>query len=187
MPMTSWQSLWDLGMAQAQMDAVASALLPVSMSTSGRMQLPSIELQETAKEVVVIAFLPGVEPQDVQLRVTPRSLTLFGQRRTGYRSPLSYGLGINQFQQTVPLPAKVNDSQTQVAYRQGAIVITLQKAGGFWSGWSHSMPGSDTSRQDWTLADEVRHQGQRLSTGWRQFKHWLGHRLQRFGNQLLKD
>lgn len=156
MPMTSWQSLWNLGMAQAQMEAIASALIPTDRSPSGRLQLPSIELQETADTVTVTAFLPGVDPRDVQLRVTPRSLTFYGKRQTEYRSAFIDSLGIGQFQQTIPLPAKVLDRQTQVAYRQGAIVVTLHKAKGFWSGW-------------------------------RSWKHWLGHRLQQFGHQLLND
>lgn len=185
MPMTSWQAMWDLGAAQAQMDAIRSALMPVGVSASGRMQLPSVELQETANSVIVTAFLPGVEPRDVQLRVTPNALTFYGKRQTGYRSPFSYSVGLNQFQQTIPLPAKVRDRQTQVAYRQGAIIVTLQKAKGFWSGWSRSATVADDIH-DWTLVDEVQHQRQRLGKGWRQFKHWLGHRLQHFGDRLLK-
>jgi len=174
-------------MAQAQMEAITSALMPVGLSSSGRLQVPSIELQETADTIIVTAFLPGVDPQDVQLRVSPRALTFYGKRQTGYRSPFACGVGVEEFQQTIPLPVKVRDQQTQVAFRQGAIVVTLQKAKGFWSGWAQPIPEAEPSLYDWTLMDDVRHQGQRLAKGWRQFKHWLGHRLQRFGNQLLKD
>jgi len=187
MPMTSWQTIWELGMAQAQRDAITSALMPVGLSSSGRLQLPSIELQETADSLIVTAFLPGVHPQDVQLKVTPQSLTFYGKRQTAYRIPRVQGVGLNQFQQTIPLPAKVQDRQTQVTYRQGAIVVTLQKARGFWSSWAGPAPDENSSLHDWTLMDEMRHQGQRLGQGWRQFKHWLGHRLQRFGNRLLRD
>ena len=187
MPSTSWQSMWNIGLAQAQMEAITSALMPVGLSTIGRMQLPSVELQETSDAVVVTAFLPGVDPRDVQLRITPHSLTFYGQRQTGYRNTFAYGLGLDQFQQTIPLPARVRDHQTQVAYRQGAIVVTLQKAKGFWSGWSQPSATGLSQGHDWTLVDDLRHQGQRLGQGWRRFKHWLGHRLQRFGNQLLND
>ncbi len=187
MPMRSWQSMWDLDMAQAQMEAITSALMPVGLSSSGRLQLPSVELQETSDAIIVTAFLPGVDPQDVQLRVSPRSLTFYGRRQSGYRSPFAYGLGIDQFQQTIPLPARVLDRQTQVTYRQGAIVVTLQKAKGFWSGWAQPTYETEPSLHDWTLMDDLRHQGRRIGNGWRQFKHWLGHRLQRFGDQLLRN
>lgn len=187
MPRTAWQSLWDLGMAQAQMDAIASALMPTSLSPSGRLQVPSVELQETPNEIIITAFLPGVDPRQVQLRVTPLTLTFYGRQQMGYRHPFTASLGINQFQQTLSLPAKVQDRQTQVAYRQGAIVVTLQKARGFWAGGSRSADGADPTRHDWPLMDEVRHQGQRLNRAWRQLKHWLGRRLQQFGDQLLGD
>jgi HSP20 family protein len=187
MPMTSWQSIWDLDMAQAQMEAVTSALMPVGLSSSGRLQLPSIEMQETTDSIIITAFLPGVAPEDVQLRVSPRALTFYGQRQTDYRSPFAYGMGFDRFQQTIPLPARVRDRQTQVAFRQGAIVVTLQKATSFWSGWAKPTPDSEPSLQDWTLMDEMRHRGKRIAKGWRQFRHWLGHRLQQFGNQLLRD
>ncbi|MGF1570273.1 MAG: Hsp20/alpha crystallin family protein [Nodosilinea sp.] len=136
MPMPSGPSMWDLGAAQAQMEAIAAALMPVDIAPSGRLQLPSTEIQEADDRVVVTAFLPGVEPQAVQVRATPRSLTFFGQRRSGYRSPLGYGLGLNHFQQTIPLPAKVQDRQMRVTYCQGAIVVTLPKARSFWARWA---------------------------------------------------
>lgn len=187
MPRTSWQSIWDLGVAQAQMDAITSALMPVGLSSSGRLQLPSVELQETADTVVVTAFLPGVDPRDVQLRVTPRSLTFYGRRQTDYRHSFAYGMGLDQFQQTIPLPTKIQDRQTQVAYRQGAIVVTLQKERGLWSGWSQPGSQTDLSCQDWTLLDEMRYPVRRIGQGWQQLKRWLGHRLQQLSNQLLKD
>ena len=40
MPMSSWQSIWNLDMAQAQMEAITSALMPVGLSSSGRLQVP---------------------------------------------------------------------------------------------------------------------------------------------------
>jgi HSP20 family protein len=187
MPKTAWPSMWNLGMAQAQMDAIASALMPVTRSPSGRLQVPSIELQETAAAMIVTAFLPGVEPRQVQLRVTPRSLTFYGRRQTKYWGSCSDGLGMDLFQQTIPLPAKVKDRQTQVAYHQGAIVVTLQKARGFWSMGSEAAAQAESSLHDWTLRDELGHQGQRLGRGWRRAKQWLGRRLRQVGNQLLGD
>jgi HSP20 family protein len=183
MPMATWQSMWDMGLAQAQMEAITSALMPVDLSASGRMQLPSIEVQETADTLVVTAFLPGVAPRDVQLKVTPRSLTFYGQRQTTYRRAASYGLGLDRFQQTIPLPTNVDDRQTQMAYRQGAIIVTLQKAKGFWP-FGLSAQSLAGNRPYKTLTNTLKQQGQRVAQGWRQAKHWLGHRLQRLGQYL---
>lgn len=154
------QSMWNLGAAQAQMDAIAAALMPLGLSSSGRVQVPSVEIKDTADALVVTAFLPAVEPQAVQVRATKKSLTFSGQRQLGDRSPLIQSLGINYFQQTVPLPATVIDRQVQVAYRDGAIVVTLPKT----KGW-----------------------GQRLMQGWQQTRLRLGQMLKAWGQRLLED
>jgi HSP20 family protein len=154
------QSMWNLGAAQAQMDAIAAALMPLGVAPSGRVQVPSVEIEDTADALVVTAFLPGVEPQAVQMRATKIALTFSGQRQSGYRSPLGQGLGINYFQQTIPLPARVIDRQMQVAYRGGAIVVTLPKD----KGW-----------------------GQQLGQRWQRTRAWLGQILKALSQRLLQD
>ncbi|TVQ12369.1 MAG: Hsp20/alpha crystallin family protein [Leptolyngbya sp. DLM2.Bin27] len=152
--------IWSLGAAQAQMDAIAAALMPLGISAAGRTQLPSVEIETTADALIVTAFLPGVDPQAVQVRATSTGLTFSGQRQSGYRSPLMAGLGINYFQHTVPLPERVCDRQVQVAYQAGAVVVTLPRA----KGW-----------------------GQRLGRGWQQLRRGLGQTLAAWGQRLLED
>jgi HSP20 family molecular chaperone IbpA len=154
------QPLWSLGAAQAQMEAIAAALMPLGVSSSGRIQVPSVEIEDTATALIVTAFLPGVEPQRVQVRATAQSLTFSGQRQSGYRSPLTQGLGINYFQQTVPLPTRVIDRQIQVSYHNGAIVVTLPKD----NGW-----------------------GQRILARWQRLRVTLGQTLKAWGQRLLED
>lgn len=185
MPTTSWSSsawpnLWTLAAAQAQHDAIAAALMPTAWSPSGRLQVPAIELQETADTLVVIAFLPGIQPEAVQVSATPTTLTFFGQRPWGDRHPLGYGLGLRQFQQTVGLPVRVRDDNVQVAYDQGAVVVTLPKAKAPWSAWMAS-PNSEPWTSDW------QHQRQRLAQGWRRSKGWLGRTLRTWGDRLLEE
>ncbi|WOD39465.1 Hsp20/alpha crystallin family protein [Nodosilinea sp. E11] len=151
-------SPWSLEAAQAQMDAIAAALMPLGRSASGRVQVPSVEIEDTAAALIVTAFLPGVDPQAVRVRATPTSLTFSGHRQSSYGNALMQSLGINYFQQTVPLPARVIDRQVQVAYRQGALVVTLPKH----RGWR-----------------------QRLLQGWQQAKVGLGRSLQGWGQRLL--
>jgi HSP20 family protein len=142
------------------MDAIAAALMPLGVSPSGRVQVPSIEIETTADALVVTAFLPGVDPQAVQVRATQTSLTFSGQRQSGHRTSLLQNFGINYFQQTVPLPERVIDRQVQVAYQQGAIIVTLPRR----KGWS-----------------------QRLARGWQRLRYSLGQSLKALGQRLLKD
>lgn len=146
-PSPSQSPLWTLGAAQAQRAAIAAALMPLEVLAAGQIPMPTIEIETTADALVVTAFLPGVEPQQVQVRAARKSLTFSGQRQSDYPSPLGRSLGTVYFQQTVPLPVAVIDHQVQVAYRDGAIVVTLPKYGGW---------------------------GQRLGQGWQQAKRLFG-------------
>ncbi|MGB3138690.1 MAG: Hsp20/alpha crystallin family protein [Nodosilinea sp.] len=152
------QSMWNLGAAQTQLEAIAAALMPLGVAPSGRTQVPSVEIETTADALIVTAFLPGVEPEAVQVRVTEKSLTFSGQRQSGHRSSLLQTLGINYFQQTVPLPERVINRQVQVAYQSGAVVVTLPRV----KGW-----------------------GQRLSQGWQRSRLWLGQSIQSLGQRFL--
>lgn len=142
--------IWSLGAAQAQMDAIAAALMPLGISASGRTQLPSVEIETTAAALIVTAFLPGVDTKAVRVRATSKLLIFSGQRQSGYGSPLMQGLGLNYFQHTVPLPVRVRDHQVQVTYQSGAIVVTLPLV----RGWR-----------------------QRLGQGWQLLSQSLGRRL----------
>lgn len=142
--------IWSLSAAQAQMDAIAAALMPLGLSASGRTQLPSVEIETTSEALIVTAFLPGVDPQAVRVRATGKTLTFSGQRQSGYGNPLMQGLGLNYFQHTVPLPVRVRDRQVQVTYKSRAIVVTLPLV----RGWR-----------------------QRLEQGWQLLSQSLGQRL----------
>lgn len=177
--------MWDLAAAQAQMEAISAALMPVDIGPSGRVQVPSVEVQETVDHIIVTAFLPGVEPQAVQVRATAQAVTFLGQRRSGYHSPLAYGMGVNYFQQTVPLPAPVQDHHLQVTYQQGAIVVTLPKAKRPWLSWLDRLRDRDGQRP--SLGQIWQRQCQRWGQGWQRTKTWLGHRLQVWSERLLSE
>ncbi len=152
--------IWSLGAAQAQMDAIAAALMPLGISASGRTQLPSVEIETTAEALIVTAFLPGVAPQAVRVRASSKTLTFSGQRQSSHGSPLMQGLGLNYFQHTVPLPVRVRDRQVKVTYQSGAIVVTLPLV----RGWR-----------------------QPLEQGWQLLSQNLGQTLKAWGQRLLED
>ena len=152
--------LWTLEAAHAQRAAIAAALMPLGVLASGQVPVPAIEIETTAEALVVTAFWPGVEPQQVQVRASRKSLTFSGQRPSGYPTPLGHSLGTVYFQQTVTLPVAVIDHQVQVAYRDGAIVVTLPKP----RGW-----------------------GQRLESVWQQAKASVRRSLKTWSQHLLED
>jgi len=175
-----WPSIWNfdvtLAAAQAQHDALAAALLPLGIGPSGRLQLPSVEIKETPESLVITAFLPGVTPQEVQVRATGRSLTFLGQRPATYPPGWGYGGGLSYFQQTLDLPSPVRDQAMQVAYCQGALVVTLPKQRSLW-GWLDRISSSPWRR---SLVDG-------WLQGWRGLRRWVGRRLGEWSDYLLTD
>lgn len=134
--------------------------------------IPAIELRETEDSVIVTAHLPGVDPQDIEVRANGHSLTFLGQQHRHLRNHYRYTVSYEQFQHTIPLPVAVRDSQVQVTFGADDVRVTLPKA---------RATGSVGAAPLKTLSQT----GQQLARRWRQTKSWLGHRLQGWGRRLL--
>lgn len=93
---------------------------------------PSVEVAERADHVLVRADLPGVKPEDVEVRVTRDAVSLRGEtkaetrdERDGYfHTERRYG----GFYRTVPLPVPVHAAGATAHYRHGVLEITIPKA-----------------------------------------------------------
>lgn len=93
---------------------------------------PSIDVYETGDEVVVKAELPGIAPEDIDLRVTEEAVSLKGEmrqdqeeRREGfYRRERRLG----SFYRVVPLPAPVEPQKARATFRHGVLEVRAPKA-----------------------------------------------------------
>lgn len=90
---------------------------------------PSIEVQETDNELRILAEVPGVDANDLELMIEDGVLTLSGERRTetedaerGY-SERYYG----RFERRIALPAGVDEENAQADFHNGVLSITLRK------------------------------------------------------------
>lgn len=168
-----------------EMEALWSALAPMG-AMGGAYLLPALELRETENSVVVTAMLPGVDPRQVQIQATARSLTIGGHQQTCHASPYSYSLEYEQFQHTIPLPAAVQEQKAHVAFQGDTVVITLPKAKRWGLGSSISRSSVPTL-EPWTLRDEIVYQGHRLGRSWQRLKQWVGRQLHRLGDRFSED
>src|ERR671917_192827 len=94
-----------------------------------------LDVYATPDEAVVIAAVPGMNPQQLEITYTDNTLTLSGavpswveneqgQTATWYLRELWSG----QFQRTVTLPFEVDPAQAQATFEHGIVRITLPKA-----------------------------------------------------------
>ena len=94
-----------------------------------------LDVYATPNEAVVIAAVPGMSPENLEITYTQNTLTLSGywpsaaeseqgQQATWYVRELWSG----QFQRTVSLPFEVDASQAEATFEHGIVRITLPKA-----------------------------------------------------------
>ena len=93
---------------------------------------PLVDLYETPSDVVLVAEVPGLARQDIDIQVTETQLTLKGGRpvereesgAVHHRVERAHGA----FSRTFQLPAAIDRDRVLADYRQGLLTITLPKA-----------------------------------------------------------
>ena len=101
------------------------------ISAAGGEWAPAVDVSETAKEIVVKAELPGMDPKDIDLSVRGDVLTVAGERKQEkeekgenfHRIERTYG----SFSRSVRLPAEVDPGKVDATYKDGVLKITLRK------------------------------------------------------------
>ena len=92
---------------------------------------PRLDVEETDDEVRVTAELPGLDEDDIEVTVGPRSLTIRGEK-TQQRQRRDEDVYLTEtfsgsFHRTVPLPDEVDPDAASATYRKGELVVTLPK------------------------------------------------------------
>ncbi|MBA3518601.1 MAG: Hsp20/alpha crystallin family protein [Rhizobiales bacterium] len=103
--------------------------------TRAMMRPLPLDVYATPDEAVVIAAVPGMNPETLEVSINQNTLTLTGtvptaadseqgQQATWYLRELWHG----QFQRTVTLPFEVDGGQAEATFEHGIVRITLPKA-----------------------------------------------------------
>lgn len=94
--------------------------------------MPSVDVATRGDDLVVMAELPGIKPEDVQIEVEDNNLIIKGESRNeqennsqGYwYSERRYG----SFYRTIPLPKGIRTENAQAQFNNGVLEITLPGA-----------------------------------------------------------
>jgi HSP20 family protein len=95
----------------------------------------AIDVYETAREVVIIAAVPGLGPDDINVSVHENTVTLSGQlpnvaqseeakQATWYIHELPYG----NFQRSLKLPVEIDPDGADATFENGILHLHLPKA-----------------------------------------------------------
>jgi HSP20 family protein len=94
--------------------------------------MPAIDIAESENEVTVRAELPGIDPKDLDVRVTGNQLTLSGEKQDTsekkgenyYHSETRYG----SFHRSVTLPEGVDTENVEADYSSGVLTLKMKKS-----------------------------------------------------------
>jgi len=94
-----------------------------------------LDVYTTPEEAIVIAALPGLHPQDLDITYTQNTLTLSGSVPSAVDSEqgknatwYAHELWSGQFQRTVTLPFEVDAGKAEATFEHGLVRIALPKA-----------------------------------------------------------
>ena len=128
-----WFPFFDVGKTLEEMDRVFGQMgQPVGVRSVPRGTFPAVNVYEQGDGIVLMAEVPGIEPEQLDLTVLGDSVTLKGQRREEdlpdgerfYRRERPVG----SFTRTVTLPEAVNGDSVQAEYKNGVLTVRMEKA-----------------------------------------------------------
>lgn len=92
---------------------------------------PAVDIDETDKEMVVTAELPGVNEKDVEVNLAGDILTIKGEKKAEHeqKNGDSYYMErrFGSFSRSVRLPFEVKDEKVDAKFKDGVLTIHLPK------------------------------------------------------------
>jgi len=92
---------------------------------------PNVDVEETEKEIVVRADLPGVEPKDVEVTVENDTLIVRGEKKEEYEDKKKnfhrMERFIGRFYREIPLPTGTEPEKVQATSAKGVLEIHIPK------------------------------------------------------------
>lgn len=113
---------------------------PLMRREFGFSNMPSVDVEETEKEVIVTADLPGLDEKDLKVSLEGDALTLSGERKhekeeknkNYHRVERAYGT----FTRSIGLPEGIDRDNVKAAFKKGVLTVKIAK-----------LPGAKPSRR----------------------------------------
>lgn len=138
MALARWDPMKDLISLQERMNRLFEDSLLRSQTGEEGLMLgawsPAVDIYEQPDKIVLRADVPGVQSDQIHLKVENNTLTLWGERRSEkdiekenyHRVERQYGTFVRSFS----LPASVESEAIRAENRDGVLEITLPKLEG---------------------------------------------------------
>ena len=125
---------WGLSQMRREMDRIFDRFSEAwpfrGFSETGRW-MPSVDVSETDKEVIVRAELPGMDPKEIDISLSGNVLTIKGERKHEREEKKeNFHLverGSGSFSRTLQLPVEVKADKVKASYKDGVLSISMPK------------------------------------------------------------
>lgn len=133
MALVRWEPFREVESLQRQLNRLFDEIAPTGRrGEEGNAFIPPTEIEETPDAVHFKVEVPGVDPKDLDVQVSPEAVSISGERKSEIkteergitRTEFRYG----RFQRVIPLPTRVQHDQVQAEYKDGILKLRLPKA-----------------------------------------------------------
>lgn len=98
----------------------------------GAPSFPALNVWSNAEGLLITAELPGVEPEDLDIAIVDKTLTLSGKRETAVLPEGSRyhrrERGSGQFSRSIQLPYRIEQDQVEATFKHGVLTVQLPRA-----------------------------------------------------------
>jgi HSP20 family protein len=132
MLLRTWDPFFDMSKTLEEVDRMFNAVnRPLGLRSVPRGTFPAINIYDKGESAVLVAEIPGIDPNDLELTVLNDTVTIKGKRLSDgngdervYRRERWTG----EFSRTLTLPDVVDPDKTNAQYENGVLRVTLEKA-----------------------------------------------------------
>lgn len=91
-----------------------------------------VRIYQTENRVMLAAPMPGLEPEDILVRVDDRHVVIHGDERGPHQRDVVLDLAewaVGPYHRELDLPAPVDSAETNATYGNGVLVLSMPKLG----------------------------------------------------------
>ncbi|MEO0184744.1 MAG: Hsp20/alpha crystallin family protein [candidate division WOR-3 bacterium] len=126
-----WEPFQELVRFDDEFDGLYNSMLRRFLTPEFNYWVPAIDIAENNGNIEVRAEIPGINKEDLKVKVEGDMLSISGERKKEsetkdkkyHRVERYYG----QFSRTINLPYAVEADKVKAAYKDGVLIITLPK------------------------------------------------------------
>ena len=128
MALQRWEPLTEMDQMRRRMEKMFDQFLGQRLQGLPSMgMMPSVEMYETDKDLILNVELPGIDPKNVTVEISEDSIFLSGETKqeseiqedTYYHSERMFG----EFKRTIPLPNRIKDQEAKATFKNGLLTI----------------------------------------------------------------